>query len=367
MPRPPIPARALADVAEFLAYARQTSGPVIQYAGPIPLRALFACSQRDLMGVTRAELTKAVAEIKRRSTQPIAEVEPVAPPTAHAAEERSALLDSLHEAIGEGFTPEEATSLHEAAHACVAVALGVPVHEVSVRPRAGRDGSPGSLGHVVHSSPPDPLPIDAWANSFWVETSVMVELAGFVLGELLDGYCETSPRDQTDYQWAMAVLKTVEPDPTRTGAQLQRLRNKVAVFLLRPWLLSEIFELAGLLQEHERLTGHELHARLYGGRCAAVCPTDPSIRCDIDRPHARGPHQSIARRDAPIEWSGFAFKPSRTPPISTQTGPVKALRNLNNGGPQPLGKKWLALIETVVDEPLDLSGEPLPTAWCQSP
>lgn len=63
MTRPPIRARALADVAEFLAYSRQSPEPVTRYTGPIPVDGLFACLHRGLMGVTRADVAKAVAEV----------------------------------------------------------------------------------------------------------------------------------------------------------------------------------------------------------------------------------------------------------------------------------------------------------------
>ena len=345
----------LADLAKWLTYARRSPESMVWNSTPVPLASLWHSVMREI-----EEASAGQPRDQAQSTKLDATVT-----SSQSTEGQAAMfLDVLQIGRGEGFNEEEAPCLRAAATACVAVALGIDVSEVSTLREPVHDSWPAPLGHVHHSRLPDPGPMDASASSFWIEASVIVALAGPVLERLIDLY-EAAPLEQSDCRYAMAVLKSVEPDPQLAAAELERLRDKTAMFLLQPWLIEEIFRVAVLLEERGRLTGHELRTQIDNGRCGAVYPGDTSIRCDIPQHHARGEHQSFARRDAPIFWSGFAFRWARKQPVANLTGPVKALRKLSLGGPAPLAKKWQATLEAAWNPPLDLTGERFPTAWCQ--
>jgi hypothetical protein len=78
------------------------------------------------------------------------------------------------------------TAFHEAAHAVVAVAVGVQVIEVSILPGKTDGIVPDSWGHVRHWQHPDPRPQDCWSGSAWFTTWAMTTLSGYVTEELLD-------------------------------------------------------------------------------------------------------------------------------------------------------------------------------------
>jgi hypothetical protein len=361
----PIGDRFLAEVAEWLTCARWTTGPVVGYTKRVPRELLILCKFQKVMGVTQSDLDRASEEVARRKALPTGDLEVTPPSNPGVAAEAARVLDVVRTVSGAVFTEAKMTCLHEAAHACVAVALGIRVIEASVRPTPASGGFPGSLGRVLHSVLPDPVPLDAWPTSFWVETSVMVSLAGLVLEELIDVNYQAAPLWQSDYVSTMAVLKSVEPDVWLAGDQLERMRNKTAMFLLQPWLMDDIFRVAGLLEERGRLTGRELTTQVYNGQCGAVNPRDTSIRCDIPQQHERGDHVLMSRRDAQPIWSGFGSRPTKKVPVTSLTGPLKSLRHLNLGGTVPLARKWQTTLEEAVDTPLVLVGERFPRAWCQ--
>lgn len=361
----PISQRMLADVAEWLSTC-ENSESIGRGAKRVPLGGLFACRHQGLLAVTERHLQIAA----RQATQP-RRLEPtdqfhsaglLEPAGCATAVQRA--LDALQLADGSSYTELETTCLHEAAHASVAIALGVPVLEASVRPTPGADGMPGSLGHVLHTRLPDPLPLDAWASSLWVETSVMVGLAGYTLEAMIDPNYEPSPLEETDYVHAMATLRCVEPDPASAQTHFQRLRRKTMVLVSQEWLLADITKIARDLHKAKRITGRELYTDTFGGTCSAVYPGDPAIRCDIPNAHPRGDHTFMRRGEEPIHWKGFPYRPPRKVAIGSLAGPIKSLRILNDGGRAVLPKKWELILEEAMGEPVEITDEPFPTAWC---
>src|SRR4051812_19722896 len=82
------------------------------------------------------------------------------------------------------------TAYHESAHTVAAIAFGQLFSRVTIRPVAASPYHPGYLGNVCVYPLPDPRPQDCWPFSVWVESQIVIDLAGYLLEDLLAG----SPR-----------------------------------------------------------------------------------------------------------------------------------------------------------------------------
>jgi hypothetical protein len=240
------------------------------------------------------------------------------------------------------------TAFHEAAHAVVAVSLGMKVREVSIRPRSGNGIVPDSWGHVSHWRLSDPRPEDCWSGSAWFETWAMTTLAGYVIEELLDPewyfWCEA-----LDHRRAIDMLREFSPrEPDKGVRLLARLREQTSSLLIRPEILAEVTRAADLLLAEEQATGAKFYESLYDGKCRARHPSRTEIRCQKS-PHPFGGHISFgshiwqtepSSEASPIIWDGLPAPP-RNQKVGSMTLSQKRIRAINLGhAPRRLPKSW---------------------------
>ncbi len=117
--------------------------------------------------------------------------------------------------------PSEATAYHEAGHAVVALALGRPVHAVSILPDHRHAGI-CAFGKAVFRPTED-----------WVEREVLISLAGLAAEAQFTGdYCwDAAGRD---LQYARTLLRERAGNERAADRLERRMLSKVEHILSRP-------------------------------------------------------------------------------------------------------------------------------------
>ena len=159
------------------------------------------------------------------------------------------------------FSPNEvATAYHEAGHTVMALALGRPVHRVTVRPNQLRLGQCELKNGTIRPSK-DVL-----------ETEVLILLGGLAAEARLSG----------DYDWGAAakdlravrsLTRTRAETPSRIERLERRLLDKAEHLLDRP----------GLWQAVERIAAELLRATTLSGRAARHLFDEATKRAADDR------------------------------------------------------------------------------------
>ena len=242
------------------------------------------------------------------------------------------------------------TALHEAAHAVTAVAIGHEVLSATIKPTAASPYAAGSWGHVCTWRMPPPSPDDCWVRSHWVESYLMLQLAGYLTEDILfpDHADCASPAQVSDHYRAVHLLHAILPgDVERARATLVELRTRTFRLLELEQHIVILLQVAHLLLCEETVAGEEvLYRRLFKNRCNAIHPTDPSIRC-THPPHPYADHYLWNRKTRKIEerWPGFRIPNSRER-VSALPPLVRRVRGLNAGGPGArLPKMWAEVFD----------------------
>lgn len=257
------------------------------------------------------------------------------------------------------------TALHEAAHAVVAVANGHKVRFATIKPTPASDYAPGTLGRVCTWPMSPPTSEDCWVQSQWLESYLMLYLSGYLVEDVLfpKHPLEEGRRfEPSDHRRVVEALRTVLPhDVERARSTVASIRVRALRVLELPDHVAILLRVAHLLLCEETISGDALYERLLDGRCSAVHPTIPTIRCNHP-PHPYGEHFRVsAEGTVEAMWNGFRI-PNRRERVSALPGNVRRLRGLNAGGPPPrLTERWIGVLDAC-DE-LDLPADD----WASSP
>jgi hypothetical protein len=245
------------------------------------------------------------------------------------------------------------TAFHEAAHAAVCVALGVKVQHATIRPEPASEYYPGSLGHVCHYPHPIPRPEDGWPNSHWVESWVLVKLAGYATEDLLWPESTCNWGAVPDHLLVLDMYRLFAPrDPIAVFTHIRSAKRKCDALLREARVLEPLEAIAGRLLQQETISGDELYGSFFHKRCSAFHPTDPQVRCEKS-PHPASSHVRYRRsarsgdgEDAPgIVWDGLPV-PDHRLRVGQLTPNLKAMRALNFGGrPRALTQRWLEVLD----------------------
>lgn len=238
-------------------------------------------------------------------------------------------------------TEKRKTAIHEAAHAVVAVALGVRVWSLSVR-RVPADGyRSASLGRVLHQRSLAPTPSDCHPESAWMRTWLMIAAAGYVAEQIAwpDTPIFHEGSDNVDI---VAMLTHLNGRDLETARQwIWNTRADTAELLLQTWAMNECLDVAERLLRDQKISGDEFYRSFYKGQCSAFYPPDPSVRCE-DKPHPFGPHAAPAepwqprRQRSWYDWG--SMPPSRPPRVTRMSAKQRNIHALNAGqytGPLP--------------------------------
>lgn len=241
------------------------------------------------------------------------------------------------------------TALHEAAHAVVAVNLGVEVTEASIRPEPASSDGPPSLGHVCFWRHPDPQPQDCWEGSHWTKRWVMTMLAGYILEEEL---MEGQPFQPAVWDNAQVIhlLRRLKPRQPVEGLRvLEKWRSATCDLLLEPDVAKEVLAAADLLLELEVVDGRTFYNRLYGGMCSARNPEESGTRCE-KRPHRFGPHLRRSPDNpaaAPMVWAGLST-PNPRERVSAMSTKQRNIRAVNLGQPPDrIPRSWAEALDQI--------------------